>query len=243
MGVVRRKWLRRILLATGVVVLTVLATGWLMFQHIPSWYQPPAIAADDERVKNDWVGAMDRLQEALLQEKRPFEFSVTQDQINAWLAIRETIRNVFSSAGDWLPSALSDPFVQIESDGLRLAATYRSGGIRTVLSVRLEVTARTDALGVRLTDVAGGALSMPKSWLKEHLADLDRRFWPAGQRSRYQLGLYEVGSPPLPRLAGLFEGVKFPNAWIWANGRQPFRITAVRFEPGRLAATIEPLPR
>ena len=47
---------------------------------------------------------------------------------------------------------------------------------------------------------------MPKSWVREHLAHLDRRFWPAGQRSRYQLG-----GPPLPQLAGLYEGVRLPT--------------------------------
>ena len=69
MRTIRRKWLRRIVLASGVLVLVLLATGWLMFQHIPSWYQPRPSPANDQRVKNDWLGATDRLQEALLQEK------------------------------------------------------------------------------------------------------------------------------------------------------------------------------
>lgn len=236
----RFRWLKWAALAGGLAVTAAGATVWLMFQHIPSWYRPVAIvpASDaDQRVRNDWLGAIGRLREHLLREKQPFEFVVSQDQLNAWLAVRETIR---PQTRNWLPPALSDPFVLIERDGLRLAATYRSGAVRTVVSARLQVRVERDGIRVTLREVAGGSLGMPESWLRERLTLLDGRLWPSGRKSPYQLG-----GLPLPSLTGLPDGIGLPNTWVWreAELQLPFRITGLRLEPGVLVVNLLPLPR
>jgi len=223
-------------IAALAVLLTVLTVAWLMFQHIPAWYRPPAVAPpNQQRVRDDLVATLGSFETRLGTEGRPFEFRFSQDQINAWLAVREAI---WPASREWLPPALSDPFVAIETEGVRVAATYRHGGLRTVLSARLELAADPDGVWVRLVDVAGGELSVPTSWVQEQLAAMDGGAWPAGKRSKLQLG-----GDPLPQLRRLTDGVVFPNAWIWENGKQPFRITDLRFVPGTVVVVVQPLPR
>ncbi len=234
----RFRWLKWAMVVAGLAVLVSGTTLWLMFQHIPSWYRPIAVVPfsdADQRVKNDWMGAKDRLERRLQNEKLAFEFPVKQDQLNAWLGARECS---WQRSRDWLPPALSDPFVLIEADGLRLAATYRSGGVKTVVSARLRTAVQTGGIRISLDEVAGGSLGVPESWVRERLALLDGRTWPVGSKSPYQ-----IGGPALPPLAGLFDGVLLPDTWVWANGQWPFRIVGVRFEPGLLTLHLQPLPR
>jgi hypothetical protein len=233
----RLKWVRWALLGVGLVVLVAGVTCWLMFQHIPGWYRPPAIApAHHQRIRNDWAGSRDSLQQAMLRE-RPFEFTITQDQLNSWLAIREAI---WQLSREWLPPALSEPFILIEKDGLRLAATYRSGSIRTVLSARLRTKLQADGIWVRLDGLDGGSLGIPDSWVRERLTLMDGRAWSPGKKSRFQLG-----GPPLPSLPGLLDGAVFPATWVWKESELalPFQITGLRFEPGVLVISLRPLPR
>jgi hypothetical protein len=232
--------LRRLKWGAVVVGLAVLVTGtslWLMFQHIPSWYRPVVVVPfsdADQRVKNDWVGANNKLVGGLTNGQA-FEFAVEQDRLNAWLGARECS---WQRSREWLPPALSDPFVLIERDGLRVAATYRSGGVKTVVSARLQATVEAGGVRIRLDEVAGGSLGVPESWVRERLALLDGRTWPVGSKSPYQ-----IGGPALPPLSGLFQGVRLPDTWVWVNGQWPFRIVGVRFEPGQLVLSLKPLPR
>ncbi|MGQ9650329.1 MAG: hypothetical protein ACUVXJ_09485 [Phycisphaerae bacterium] len=233
----RLRWVRRTLWVAGLLVLFTAVTLWLMFQHIPSWYRPPAIGpANHQRIRNDWAGSRDSLQQAMLHEE-PFDFFVTQDQLNSWLAIREAI---WQLSRQWLPSALSDPFVLVEKEGLRLAATYRNGSIRTVVSARLEITLQARGIWVRLAGLDAGSLGVPDSWVRERLRLIDGRAWSPGQKSRYQLG-----GPPLPSLRTLLDGAVFPRTWVWKESELalPFEITGLRFEPGVVVISFRPLPR
>jgi len=231
-----RRWLRWSLLAGSLAALGAAAVGWLMFQHIPSWYRPAAIAPGDlQAVRDDLARTFDTLSGLLIHEDGPFEYRLTQDQINAWLAARE---DIWPGSREWLPPTLSEPFVSLDADGLRLAATYRQGGLQAVVSLRLTARAEREGIIVRLTQVSGGSLGIPRSWVCEHLLALDAGAWPVGKRSRLQLA-----GDPLPPLSSLFEGIRLPHAWIWENGKQPFRIIDLQFEPGAGVITFEPLPR
>jgi len=213
-----------------------LGTAWMMFQHIPDWYHPLQVPPDRvQAVRDDFVVTFDSLSEGLNKSKRPFDYRFSQDQINAWLATRE---RMWPNSRKWLPRSMSDPQVVIDREGFRLAVAYRHRSIRTVLSARFQAHADADGITVRLVRMAAGSLPMPASRIRSLLAIVDARDWPAGSRVDSQLQ-----DRPLPALSGLFEGVTFPNAWIWHNGKQPFRITRLRFEPGELVVTFEPLPR
>ncbi len=239
----RLRRLRWVLLGLGLVALVTVVTLWLMFQHIPSWYRPPGVApANHQRIRNDWAGSRDSLEQKLLRQE-PFEFAFTQDQLNAWLAIREA---VWPLSREWLPNALSDPFILIEKDSIRVAVTYRSGAVRTIISARLQFAVQPGGIKVTLSDLAGGSLAIPDSWVRDRLALVDGRSWPTGQRSRYQLG-----GPPLAALPDVLSGMVFADMWTWEGAKLggegklelPFQITSIRAEPGILIIGFRPLPR
>jgi len=231
----RRRWWRWGTAAGVMLLLGAALTAWLMFQHIPSWYQPMEIArADLQRVRDDFVATFDGLTLAMASADRPFDYTFTQDQINAWLAARE---EMWPLSREWLGPLMSDPFVAIDRGGIRLGATYRQDGVQTVASARVELQARADGVAVRLTEVAGGSLRVPQTWIRPELAKLDRTVWPAGERSKHQ-----VGPGRLPALSELFEGAVFPNAWRWNNPRRSFRISNLKLQDGALVVTFDPDP-
>ncbi|UCD29227.1 MAG: hypothetical protein JSV03_01730 [Planctomycetota bacterium] len=235
----KKRWWQRwrwMVTALASAALLWLGTCWMMFQHIPSWYQPILVPPDDlQKVKDDLVATFDQLSEKMVKQNQPFDCRFTQDQINSWLAILEQI---WPPSRDWLPPSLSDPFVSIDPKGIRLAATYRKEMLKTVIGARLEVGVTATGIMLRLTAVSGGMLSTPKSWIKEKLAALDQSVWPAGKQLKSQ-----YGQDKLPNLSDLADGILLPNAWIWQNGKQPFKITNLQLDPGSILITFEPLPR
>lgn len=235
----QRPWrarLRLILLIVLVSGVGLVCTLILLFQHIPAWYRPTIIApADLQRVKNDLIGTHQGFTDKLRFATGPFEYRLTEQQINAWLAARE---QMWPPSREWLPSALSDPMMTVEDGAIRLAAVYRESGLKTVVSVRFNITGDANGIYIGLTDVSSGSLPVPISWVQGELAKLDPRLWPAGRMAYGQ-----HSGPPLPALADIFEEATFSNAWIWDNGHIPFRVVGLTAEPGAVVFIIEPLPR
>lgn len=229
------RWLRRGVAGLGVVLLVAVVTGWLMFQHIPSWYEPVEIPpAELQSVRDNLVATVDGLSHAMANAREPFEYRFTQDQLNAWIAAREAI---WPMSREWLPEEVRDPFVVLQSTGVRLAATFHHAGFQTVASLCLDVRATERGITMRLRDVAGGVLSVPERWVREELARLDRDVWPVGKRLNYQ-----SGPGRLPTLSSLFEGVVFPNGWKWQNPKRRFRVTGLQFLSGEVVVRFAPEP-
>jgi len=225
------KWIVCLLAAAAVFCA---AIGWLMFQHIPHWYRPPKIArAELQAVRDDMTATLDGLNESLVKSNEIFEYPLNQDQINAWLAIREEI---WPGTRTWLPDSLSHPFIVIDPKGIRLAATYQHGKLSTVVSTRLNLKNVQDGLQVQISEVSAGSLPIPKSLLKNYLSKIDHTLWPAGKNVDIQ-----YHREKLPPLSNLFQGIVLPDAWIW-NSR-PFRIINVKLKPQEVVVTYEPLPR
>ena len=230
----RAKWFKRIAIVSAAVALAALGAAWMMFQHIPNWYRPLQIPPEYEQaVRDDAAWTYESLNGGLNKSPRPFEHRFSQDQINAWLAMRE---RMWPNSRKWLPGSMSDPQVAIDAEGFRVAVTYRHRGVQTVLNALFQAHADTDRITLQLVRVAAGSLPMPPSQIQRLLARIDTRGWTLEKRVASQLQDH-----PLPALTGLFEGVRFPNAWIWDNGK-PFRITRLQCEPGELVVTFEPLP-
>ena len=208
-----------VLAGTFVVVFV---AGWLMFQHIPAWYAPPAVGPEaEDAVFNDWLGTMDVLTGQLINSPGPFEHRFTQRQINEWIAIREA---KWPDARNWLPPGVTDPFVTIGPEGIRLAATVQKGRLRTVASVRLSLAVGQGGIKLALRDVDVGSLSVPKAFIDKYLdqisAELESEDWCTGDLRR---------------------GFLLENRHVWPNGKKPFRITGLRFEPGACVVRFEPL--
>ncbi len=232
------RW-RRLAKLVGVVVAAMSAVGfmagWMLFQHIPGWYRPAVVGADEvEAVWGDWLKAVDGLNERMSLAREPFEWSVSESQLNRWLAIREA---KWPLAREWLPENFSDPQILIQSNGLRLGAVCQRGSLRFVISADLWVGVVNDRIAVRLKRMSAGSLQLPKSWVRQELAALDGGFLrrkatkePADEHA------------PLPRLADLPDGVLVPNRWVWWNPKRAFRVTGIRCGSGRISVTFDPEP-
>lgn len=211
------------------------AVAWLMFQYVPTWYQPLAVGpAYHGRVRSDWAGTIDRLQEALISSETAFTQRFTQDQLNAWVANRESI---WPLSREWLPKGISSPFLRFTDSGLTVAVTANYGSLKAVVSADFELAVRDDAIHVRLIDAHAGALPVPRRWLEDLLTRASTRGWPAGERISGQLD-----GPPIPPLPQLLNGASFPRAWI-IKRRQPFRIDRIQFQQGTCDITLRALPR
>jgi len=220
------------LLGAGGLICTLI----LLFQHIPAWYRPMRVAPEDyESVRNDLTNTEENLTLTLNAATEPFEYRISEQQINAWMSARE---GIWPLSREWLPSTLSDPMIWIDDGAIRLAATYRDGSLKTVVSIQFHIEGDTEGIQLQLADIAGGSLPVPRSWAKGELAKLDANGWPAGKMVRRQ-----YAGPSLPLLTDLLDAATFPNAWIWYNGDIPFRISRLVLEKGQIVLTIEPLRR
>jgi len=236
----RVKWFKRIAIAAILVAGAGLGTAWMMFQHIPAWYRPVQVPPEYEQaVKDDFLRTQDNLREGLNASPHPFEYHFRQDQINAWLAKRDELWEFFHrKSRKWLPPSMSDPQVAIDPEGFRLAVTYRHRDVQTVLSAQFHASADTNGITLKLVQVAAGSLPIPSSRIQRLLARIDTHDWDLKKHTAKQ-----SRDCPSPTLTDLFEGIHLPNAWTWQEGQRTFRIIQLRFEPGELVVTFEPLPR
>ncbi|MHC4443889.1 MAG: hypothetical protein ACYTBZ_03200 [Planctomycetota bacterium] len=228
--------LRWIWAALAAVIAVSLGTGWLMFQHIPSWYRPLQIPpANHQKIRDDLTYTYNQINVSINKSNHPFEYRLTQDQINAWLAIKEKI---WPASRKWLPAQLTEPFISIDKDTIRLAATYRRGKLKTVLSAQLKAQANQKGILLRLLEVSGGSLNTPQAWVRKRLKKIDSNVWPAQKHPKYQ-----YGNQKLPQLSQLYNGIMLPNAWVWQIGKRPFRIIGLKLENGAAVITFQPITR
>lgn len=230
MGQRRRRW-RWIAGGLGTLLLIGLFAVWMLFQHIPDWYKPVRIPpARQQHVKNDALATVDALSEALNDASAPFEFRLTQDQLNAWLSERVAL---YAPSRDWLPSSVREPVILIEPGSIRVGVTYSDGGLSTVVSARLTAEASAHSLFVRLEDVSGGSLRLPRSTIRRILGGFDEQVRPA-------LGFADGGRRrrPLPLPSQFLDGVKLPND-VKLPEMPRFRVIGLKTEPGALVATLE----
>ena len=230
------RWRRRARLAGAAVAALsaiVLLVGWMLFQHIPDWYRPAVVGADEvEVVWADWLRAVDGLNEQMSLARGPFEWSVTESQLNHWLAIREA---KWPLSREWLPASLSEPQIVVRDTGLRLGAVCQRESLRFVISADLWVGVVNDRIAVKLKNMSAGSLPLPESLVRQELAALDSGFL------RRHGAQPPSGEPlELPRLADLPGGITLPNRWVWWNPKRPFRVTGIRCTAGRISVTFSP---
>jgi hypothetical protein len=152
-------------LALGAAVL--LIAVYLAAQRAPSFYREALAAPQDEQTSNG--ESFERSVLALhnrLQESGRWQTSLTQDEINGWLATE-----LPEKLPQALPPGISDPRVAIEDDRIHLAVRYSRGGVDSVLSVSGEayLTARQNELAVRLDRARAGMLPVPLARILEEI--------------------------------------------------------------------------
>lgn len=230
------KWFKLIAALLTVLALAAVGTAWMMFQHIPDWYRPARVPPEQEQmVRDDITATYDSLNIGMNESTQSFDHRFTQDQINAWLAMLE---RMWPNSRKWLPPEMTDPQIAIDPEGIRLAITYRYQDIRTVLNAQFHAIADTDGITLRLLGVYAGSLPMPNARVQKLLTQIDTNVISDEKRT-----ISPLQDRPMPPLATLFDGIRLPNDYVWENGKKPFRITQLTFEPGELIVKFDPLPR
>ena len=170
------KWFRRFLLFCFVMFLLVAAgIGWLYWttHQVPEFYQEALAVETPERAEQRKVEAVQFQQEVeqlgeTIQSGQAWEYEITQDQINAWLA-EELPKN----PGDW-PKELQNPRVALEEGRIQIGATVDTPvwkGVGTlVLRPRFEPP-RTFVFDIDVLRI--GQLAIPIEKIRAELPKLE----------------------------------------------------------------------
>lgn len=238
---VRRRRLRRVIAATGVLVLLGAITFWLALHRIPTWYRPTSLAdehvADVRFEATAWV---DWISDQMVQG-RPFTIEMTEAQANRLLAgVRRDGRD---SGGSW-PAAFDAPAVAFLIDELRVGAILRRKGDHVVVSAGLSLRASPDdaELRVRLDALRAGVVALPAFlWTGEVRSWLERTADASSSRSVSTDSLRSVLSGLDDPEALARDGYPLRNRFRWPNGNRAFAVDNVEITPGRCRILIRPL--
>jgi hypothetical protein len=214
----RRRRLRLVLVLLLLLALALLLYVAAALTCQPAWYQPHSI--DYRRLEDD-KRAQHRLENrisAALNDSRPVEFVLDQDQLNRWIAARDEL---------WpgeVPSLapFSRPQIMLEEGNrLRLAALVEHAGTRVVLSAVFRIDLQGETLVVRWGSVRAGALPTPGALLEDAARKL---------ADRLALPDHAVGD----------DRITLPSAGRWPNGKRRFRVTGFAIGAGELRVRLEP---
>jgi hypothetical protein len=213
----------------GVAGIAVLATLlgallvlWLTFQHVPAWYQPVQLNAEQSRdARADATGMADWISGKMV-DREPFEVVLHDWSVTRWLAVLPALWPEFEES---IPAGLSDGAVRFDDGEILAGAHYEHQGWRLIINVAVsaEVADGGDQLALKLETVRGGSLPVPKAVIRELLEPL------------------VVRSRRIRSVDDLFDGVKIDNRFTWPNGDRLFRIESIRIEDGDLRIGIFPL--
>lgn len=214
---IRKHW-RAITLLSAVSSLMVLLALGCAITCRPSWYQPRSIDYGLlQQDKQDLTNLIDEIS-AALNAGRDIEISITQEQVNRWLAARSEVPAVdFSQLGE-----LDQPFlVFLEGNRIRAAAIVRRAGVSTVASLTIQVASDEQAVRFSTPEVRAGVAPAPRTLVEQLLGR----------------ALSGAGAARLTEAATL----EFPNQFVWQNGKRRFRINSIEVTDGRLSAALGPL--
>lgn len=185
----------------------------------PNWYIPRSIdygtLEDDKRAQ---VQLENRVS-AALSAGQSVELTLTQDQLNRWIAAR----------GELWPGKLPslEPFehpmiVLEEGNRIRVAASAVYAGVRAVISLTFRVELTEGEVVIAADSLHAGALPIPTGVFAKNL------------RNRMERAPTQVLE---------FDGERLVlrNEWVWPNGKRLFRAAALWTADGALRITLEPL--
>jgi hypothetical protein len=216
------------MLLSGVIAGPIVLIGlWMMFEHKPGWYRP--VTADDATVKraqSSTAELVDSISDRLAVA-RPLEVTLSDDAVNEWLA---SLPRLWPEAGRAIPREITDLAVRFDAGVMRIGGHFRSGELQSILNLSLAVEVSDDrsAFSIRLINVRGGSLPVPRVVL----AKLFEQLQDAAPPDEYS----EIRS-----VDELFEGVTIRNRFVWPNGDRPCRVSSITTGPGELRVGIEPL--
>jgi len=224
------RWLRwgGAIAATSIVAAGLV--GWALYRHIPAWYQPAYVPAEEEQDARDALGAAFTALSRGMGEGQPFDYVVRQDALNRWLVARERI---WPASKRWIPDQIRDPVVAFRQDEVVVAGTWCGPGPRTVVSIRSRLEMVDGAPRIEVLSVRCGSLPVPLAPIKTQLARLER---DRSERGRSLL-------PDGTSIVAATEGAPLPRDLPWSQPRGRFRIEGLQLVPGELRVRLRPIER
>ena len=258
-----RRLVWRCLLIALALAGAALVVLWMMFQHKPAWYRPViADAITVQRAQSSSASVLDSISDQLAGAE-PFELRLDSPMVNEWIA---SLPQLWPEIGSILSErGVSDVAIAFDAECIRVGALLdvsrpvdvlaesvrdnsRSvenghGGLQAIVSIGLELNISADgsAVVVRLKDVRGGSLPMPRSSLAgmvERLAAAGRTDW---RREDDIVGSFSVALDEIRSLDELYQGISVRNRFIWPNGDRPFRISSIGIQTGWINIGFERL--
>jgi hypothetical protein len=154
---------------TGLIALAI----YLSMAGGPAFYQA-AVERDPTESRRD---SDECLQQAAalasnLQSPGDWQAIFTADQINGWLAV-----DLAQNYGQALPPEISDPRVELHSQGATLACTYHLSDHETVMSIGFDLyLSEPNVVALRLRRVRAGLLPVPLADVLKAIADAGHSF-------------------------------------------------------------------
>lgn len=215
-----------------------MAATWLALQHIPAWYQPPTLTADDlPRVRATLPAAYQEFTD-LLAEGGIQQFKLSAASVNEWIAAREAL---WPDSRGVLPNWLKNPAVAFLDDRIIFAARFERDGWRAIISLHLTVSLESDEIVFRIAKIGAGSLPLPAASMVDAIdAHIEAALQREDKLTSILTELTDVDDRLLLK-AALADGVKVRNRLHWSNGERRFRIVDLRTSDGELLLEVEPL--
>ena len=204
-------------LLIGVMLIFLL---WRGSQVAPTFYQEAlAVTPETQRqASEEFTAATEEVVE-LIESKREWETSISEEQLNGWLAI--DLQEMLRAQGI---TELEQPRCRIETDGLSLACRWKASGVGGVLLLecRPVYDADSESLTIELHRISSGLLSVPRSrWLEPVRRAIESSnlpvTWGVDQEPpSFEVDLSRIEASPGRRLT--FESVELQEGAIVVSG-------------------------
>lgn len=237
-GAKPRGWAKRIAKGTAVLLVVGVVVGWMCFQHIPAWYRPVRLTADQaETVRRQLQQTYETASEKMVAGEA-FSLTFTARQINEMLSAQQII---WPAATQWLDRRLSAPSVSIEEGRIAVGMRCRWGQIQSVLSLQLALRGRDDDLALAVVSAGAGSLPVPVRLISKRCLALQEQ--RSSSTSEEKGGAEEPAPLDAAWRHALIqsESISLADTWRWPNGDIPYKISGLDLQADRITIRVVPL--
>lgn len=197
-------WKRIIWMILGGLVLIAGLILFVVFRatkYVPEFYQQALVFSPGEqrRFRDELQEKVRELQTEVAQKQR-FETTLTEQQINGWLATTVTEKYVHK-----LPTGMTDPRVSLQAGQARIGCRYKKGSLDSViwLTADVKLVDQENLLEIRLRGLKAGKVPFSIEQFQDQITSAFRR---ADMTVRWVKGTSDLTA--LVQLPTHFEGLE-----------------------------------
>jgi len=213
-------------IAIGMMAVFVLVCVWayISVKSIPEWYMPVQVTPQEYPDIRDEITEASRVLNNSMQRIEPFEYQVTEQQVNRWLNSAEALDPRYK--GFWPPSVQS-PVVAFHNGQVSGGALLDFKGRQTIANITLSVELFGDQIAVNIASFCAGKLPLPRSLIIQQLQNL-----LDAQRPKVR-----------QQMLAIIEGQAVENRFPFPNSDYDFKVINIDFANGTATVGIQPLEK